>query len=195
MFTGLISEVGTVTSFERDREGAKVTIEAPATSGELEPGGSVAVSGVCLTATRVAEDCFDAEISEQTLRSTRLGELTAGDAVNLELPLRPNDRLGGHIVQGHIDGTATVTQIAEQGFSRVTEIAIDPALTRFVVDCGSVAIDGVSLTVAAAKKDAFTVALIPETIERTTLGELKEGDHVNFEADIVAKYVEGLARG
>lgn len=194
MFTGLISEVGAVASFDRDREGAKVTIEAPATCGELEPGGSVAVSGVCLTATRVAEGAFNAEISEQTLRSTRLGELTAGDAVNLELPLRPSDRLGGHIVQGHVDGTATVTEIAEQGFSRVTEVAINPALIRYIVDRGSVAIDGVSLTVATAKEDAFTVALIPETIERTTLGELKVGDRVNFEADIVAKYVEGLAR-
>jgi len=159
---------------------------------ELAPGDSIAVNGVCLTATVADDGAFEAQAVSETLRRSTLGALEAGSAVNLEAPLRAGERLGGHIVQGHVDGIGTVSEVREQGFSRVLTIDAAPALRRYVAEKGSVAVDGVSLTVSALGEGGFSVALIPETLERTTLGEVVVGDQVNLEVDILAKYVERL---
>jgi riboflavin synthase len=159
---------------------------------ELAPGDSVAVNGVCLTAAAVDGDTFTAQAIEETLRRTSLGGLRAGASVNLELPLRAGERLGGHVVQGHVDGTGTVRATREDGFARVLEIDLEPQLGRYLVEKGSVALDGVSLTVSALGDDAFEVALIPETLARTNLGAVVAGDAVNVEVDILAKHVERL---
>ncbi|HEY2637748.1 MAG TPA: riboflavin synthase, partial [Solirubrobacteraceae bacterium] len=156
------------------------------------PGDSVAVNGVCLTATEVTDAGFRADVMDETLRRSSLGRLAAGDPVNLELPLRPSDRLGGHVVQGHVDGLGEVRAIRAEGFARLVEVATDPELLRYVVEKGSIAVDGVSLTVAELASDSFTVSLIPETLERTTLGTAKIGAAVNLEVDVLAKYVERL---
>ena len=171
-------------------EGGRFTVDAPGL--ELAEGDSVAVNGVCLTATAVDDGGFSADVMEETLRRTALGSLGMGDAVNLELPLRASDRLGGHIVQGHVDGTGTVESVADEGFARVVRIAAPPEVLRYVVEKGSIAVQGVSLTVATMDDEGFTVSLIPETLERTTLGALEPGAPVNLEADVVAKYVERL---
>ena len=185
MFTGLVQRMGTLRSLEAGR----LRVEGPL---ELAEGDSVAVNGVCLTASAVDEAGFSADVMEETLRRTALGGLVAGDPVNLELPLRPTDRLGGHIVQGHVDGTGTVEAVTEEGFSRMVRVAAAPELLRYVIEKGSIALDGVSLTVSAIDDEAFTVSLIPETLERTTLGALEPGRLVNLEVDVVAKYVEKL---
>jgi riboflavin synthase len=185
MFTGLVEGTGTLSSLGDGR----LRIDAEL---ELSDGDSIAVNGVCLTATGVDRDGFSADVMEETLRRTTLGSLTAGDPVNLELPLRAGDRLGGHIVQGHVDGTAAVESVQEEGFARVVRVAAAPELLRYVIDKGSVALDGVSLTVSAVDEEGFTVSLIPETLERTTLGSLATGRRVNLEVDVVAKYVEKL---
>jgi riboflavin synthase len=164
------------------------TVLAP----ELAEGDSVAVNGVCLTATAIAGDRFSADVMHETLRRSSLAEVREGTPVNLELPLRPTDRLGGHVVQGHVDGMGTVRALREDGFSRVVEIAAPPELLRYVVEKGSIAVDGVSLTVASVDGDGFSVALIPETLERTNLGAAVPGTPVNLEVDVFAKYVEKL---
>jgi riboflavin synthase len=155
-------------------------------------GDSVAVNGVCLTATGVGDGGFDADVMPETLRRTSLGELDPGDHVNVELPLRPSDRLGGHMVQGHVDGTGTIDSITDEGFARLVRIAAPAELLRYVVEKGSIAVDGVSLTVFGVDDDGFTVSLIPETLERTTLGLAQPGRTVNLEVDVLAKYVEKL---
>jgi riboflavin synthase len=161
-------------------------------AGELGPGDSIAVNGVCLTATAIDGEAFSADVMAETLRRTSLGAAGPGTRVNLELPLRPADRLGGHVVQGHVDGTGRVARVEEEGFSRVVWFAADPELLRYVVPKGSIAVDGISLTVAALTDTAFSVSLIPETQERTTLGAAAPGAVVNLEADVLAKYVERL---
>jgi riboflavin synthase len=186
MFTGLVSDTGRVAELE----GGRLRVEAPAL--ELAAGDSVAVNGVCLTATAVEEDGFRADVMDETLRRSSLGSLRPGDTVNLELPLRAGDRLGGHFVQGHVDGIGTVESLTEEGFARVLRLGAPPDLLRYVVEKGSIAVDGVSLTVAEIDEDAFAVSLIPETLERTTLGELAPGRSVNLEVDVLAKYVEKL---
>ncbi|HET7198260.1 MAG TPA: riboflavin synthase [Burkholderiales bacterium] len=191
MFTGLVSELGVVSSFERDRQGAQLEV-ATALAGELGEGDSVAVNGVCLTATVVGPGVFRAQAMRETLQRTALDALQVGSRVNLELPLRAEDRLGGHVVQGHVDGTASVRAVREEGFSRVLELECEQRLLRYLVDKGSVALDGVSLTVSALHDDGFSVSLIPETLERTTLGSLRQGAAVNVEVDILAKHVERL---
>jgi len=191
MFTGLVSELGVVSGIERDEQGATLRVSA-ALSGELQDGDSVAVNGVCLTAIAPSADSFGAQAMLQTLERSSLGALHDGSRVNLELPLRAGDRLGGHVVQGHVDGTATVRAVREEGFSRVLELEVPAALLRYVVLKGSVALDGVSLTVSALDDDGLAVSLIPETIARTTLGELREGDVVNIEVDVLAKHLERL---
>jgi riboflavin synthase len=185
MFTGLVQTLGTVVA-----AGERLVVEAPV---ELGPGDSVAVNGVCLTAAQVDDGRFEADVMKETLRRSSLGRLEAGAKVNLELPLRPSDRLGGHFVQGHVDGLGTVSEVADEG-PNARRMAIDtpPELLRYVVEKGSVAVDGVSLTVSAVNDAGFTVSLIPETLERTTLGQLWPGDRVNLEVDVVAKYVERL---
>jgi riboflavin synthase len=191
MFTGLVQELGRVTAVERTVDGARLTISGRL-SGELGEGDSVAVNGVCLTATAVDDGSFQADVMDETLRRCTLGDVQQGSAVNLELPLRASDRLGGHFVQGHVDGTGTVADVREQGFSRVVRIAAAPELLRYVAEKGSVAVDGTSLTVSAVDADSLSVALIPETLRRTNLGAAQPGDTVNLEVDVLAKYVEKL---
>ncbi len=191
MFTGLIADLGSVTAVLAGADGATLTI-ATRLAGELRTGDSVAVNGVCLTATEVDDGHFKAEAMNETLTRSSLGALRAGDRLNLELPLRAADRLGGHFVQGHVDGTGTVRALREDGFARVVEIDVEDALARYLVAKGSVAVDGVSLTVSALLADGFAVSLIPETLARTTLGTLEEGDVVNIEVDVLAKHVARL---
>jgi riboflavin synthase len=191
MFTGLIAELGSVNSLEADGAGATLVIGARL-AGELAEGDSVAVNGVCLTATHVGEGTFQAQAMLETLRRSALGELVPGARVNLELALRADERLGGHVVQGHVDGVGIVGLLSEEGNSRVLEIETDPELARYLVEKGSVAVHGVSLTVSALLPHGFAVSLIPETLRRTNLGELAPGDRVNLEVDILAKHVERL---
>ncbi len=191
MFTGLIADLGTVVALERDGEGATLRI-GTRLAGALRDGDSVAVNGVCLTATEVDEQGFEAQAMIETLERSSLGRLSEGSHVNLELALRAEDRLGGHVVQGHVDGTAVVRGIRQEGFSRVLEIETDPALSRYLVEKGSVAVDGVSLTVSALDERGFSVSLIPETLQRTNLGQIGESSLVNIEVDILAKHVERL---
>jgi riboflavin synthase len=191
VFTGLVAGTGTVESLERDGAGVRLRVRSEL-AGELGPGDSVAVNGVCLTAVEPDGTGFSADVMEETLRRSSLGPLGTGDAVNLELPLRAGDRLGGHIVQGHVDGTGEVDSVREEGRSRVVRIAAPAELLRYVVEKGSIAVDGVSLTVSGVDGDAFEVSLIPETLERTTLGAAAPGRTVNLEVDVLAKYVEKL---
>ena len=191
MFTGLVMEIGKVESIESGVEGARLRI-ATSLGSEIAPGDSVAVDGACLTATTADADGFESETMNQTLDVTSLGGLEAGDRVNLELAMKASDRLGGHIVQGHVDGVGEVIAIAEDGFARRLRVALEPELARYVVEKGSIALSGVSLTVAAVGDDWAEVSLIPETLERTSLGDLAPGDRLNVECDIVAKYVERI---
>ena len=191
MFTGLVQGRGTVTAVTPTDEGARLTIGTEL-AGELAPGDSIAVNGVCLTAIDPSADAFAADVMNETLRRSSLGALRAGGEVNLELPLRASDRLGGHVVQGHVDGLGTVAAVTPDGFARVVRIAAPPELLRYVVEKGSIAVDGVSLTVSAVDATSFSVSLIPETLERTTLGSAEVGRPVNLEVDVLAKYVEKL---
>jgi riboflavin synthase len=193
VFTGLIADVGTVTAVDATAGGVRLTV-ASRLAGELREGDSVAVNGVCLTATAVADGGFGADVMHETLRRSALAEAPAGARVNLELPLRAADRLGGHVVQGHVDGVGAVTDVREDGFARVVTFGAPPELLRYVVEKGSIAVDGVSLTVSALADDAFSVSLIPETLERTNLGAALPGRPVNLEVDVLAKYVEKLVR-
>ncbi|MGB7589251.1 MAG: riboflavin synthase [Solirubrobacterales bacterium] len=191
MFTGLIQDVGTVASVGAAGDGARLRI-ATRLSTEIAAGDSVAVSGVCLTATGANGDGFDAEVMNQTLSTTSLGELKPGGRVNLELAMKASDRLGGHIVQGHVDGVGTISAVSEDGFARRLRVTLVPELMRYVVEKGSVALNGASLTVAALGDGWVEVSLIPETLERTTLGQAVPGEGLNVECDVVAKYVERL---
>jgi riboflavin synthase len=192
MFTGLIADIGGVTALDENEDGATLEI-ATRLAQELGEGDSIAVNGVCLTATEVGDDGFAAQAMRETLDRSALGALTIGARVNLELPLRAADRLGGHVVQGHVDGIGTVSAIDEQGFARVLRVASEePGLGRYLVEKGSIAVNGVSLTVSALREDGFEVSLIPETLGRTNLGRVEVGDKVNLEADVLAKHVERL---
>jgi riboflavin synthase len=193
MFTGLVAASGTVASVEPAGDGSRLTIDAGALAAELADGDSVAVNGVCLTATTIAGERFTADVVAETLRRCSLGPLREGDAVNLELPLRASDRLGGHVVQGHVDGIGTVAAVESQGLGRRIRIDASADLLRYVVEKGSIAVDGVSLTVAEVDRKGFAVALIPETLDHTTLGAAAPGRTVNLEVDVLAKYVEKLA--
>jgi len=192
MFTGLIEDIGRIESLESGEDGARVRI-ATRLAAEIAEGDSVAVNGVCLTATAVDADSFETEAMNQTLTVTALGELKSGGKVNLELAMKASDRLGGHIVQGHADGVGTVAAIEEDGFARRLRVELGPKLIRYVVEKGSITLNGVSLTVADLGESWVVVSLIPETLERTILGEAKVGDKLNVECDVVAKYVERLA--
>ena len=192
MFTGLVEEKGTVTAVEQLGDSVRLTIRGPVVTSDAGHGDSIAVSGVCLTVVDRQQDTFTVDVMAETLKRSTIGELVPGDEVNLELPLRASDRLGGHMVQGHVDGTGTVEDVSEEGFSRVVRVAAPADLLRYVVEKGSIAVDGVSLTVSAVDDDAFEVSLIPETLERTTLGSAAPGRAVNLEVDLLAKYVEKL---
>ena len=191
MFTGLIQDVGQVEDVDRGGDGARLHISTGLVS-EIGEGDSVAVDGICLTATTVNDVGFEVEAMNQTLEVTALGAIEPGARVNLELAMKASDRLGGHIVQGHGDGVGEVLSVAEDGFARRLRVGLGPELMRYVVAQGSVTLNGVSLTVAALDRDWVEVSLIPETLERTNLAELAVGDRVNVECDVIAKYVERL---
>ena len=194
MFTGLVAERGTVRSIqgrEAAADGVRLAIAAPV-ARELERGDSVAVNGVCLTAVEVGADSFVADVIPETLRRSSLAPLAEGDRVNVELPLRAGDRLGGHVVQGHVDGIGVVESVEKEGSARVLRVSAPPEILRYVVEKGSIAVDGVSLTVAETDDEGFAVSLVPETLERTSLGAAEAGRQVNLEVDVLAKYVERL---
>lgn len=191
MFTGLIADLGSIGAIDRAGEGVTLAVRT-SLAGEVGEGDSVAVNGICLTATSVEPEGFTTQAMIETLRRSSLGELSPGSPVNLELAMRAGDRLGGHIVQGHVDGTAVVRDVREEGFSRVLEFEADSSLTRYMVEKGSVAIDGVSLTISSLSDDGFSVSLIPETLTRTNLGGVERGAIVNIEVDVLAKHVERL---
>jgi riboflavin synthase len=197
MFTGLIADLGTIDAIERGSEGTTLEISTRL-AGELADGDSVAVNGVCLTAVDVRPGGFCAQAMAETLRRSTLERLELGSRVNLELALRADARLGGHIVQGHVDGTGKIVGVREEGFARVLDIELDRGgsdnLTRYLVEKGSVALDGVSLTVSELREGGFSVSLIPETLARTRLGEAHVGDRVNIEVDVLAKHVERLLK-
>ena len=191
MFTGLVADLGTVAEVHATTDGVRMAIESPL-AAELAEGDSIAVNGVCLTAVGLCGDRFGADVMHETLRRSSLGEVRAGTRVNLELALQAHARLGGHIMQGHVDGVGAIAATREDGFARVVTIATEPDLLRYVVEKGSIAVDGVSLTVARVAEDEFDVSLIPETLQRTNLGDARVGTPVNLEVDILAKYVEKL---
>jgi riboflavin synthase len=191
MFTGLVADLGTVEAVEQTADGVRLRVRS-ALAPQVGPGDSVAVNGVCLTAVAPDADSFDFDVMHESLRRSALSSLKAGSPVNLELALRADARLGGHVVQGHVDGVGEIGAVREDGFSRVVEIRADAALLRYVVEKGSIAVNGVSLTVSAVGEESFEVSLIPETLERTTLGAGEPGVPVNLEVDVVAKYVEKL---
>jgi riboflavin synthase len=191
VFTGLIGDVGSVAEVHSINGGLGVAITSTLAK-ELNPGASIAVNGVCLTAVASNGDRFEAEVVAETLRCSSLGALEVGARVNLELPLRPEGRLDGHIVQGHCDGVGVITGIRDEGASRVATVAASPVILRHLVGKGSIAVDGVALTVARLDEGSFDVALIPETLERTTFGGATMGRRVNLEADVLAKHVERL---
>ena len=195
MFTGLVEAKGKVEAFRKIAGGgARMTLAAPF-AAELAPGESVAVDGCCLTAISPRRGRFDADLSPETLARTTLGAAAPGRIVNLERALRAGDRLGGHVVQGHVDGTTTVTAIRKQREFEEWSFALPKELARYLVEKGSVALDGISLTVAKLGARSFTVALIPKTLEATALRERGRGGRVNVEVDLLAKYVERLLAG
>ncbi len=181
MFTGLIEELGSLWA----RDGSRFTFEADVVTGDAKVGDSIAVNGCCLTVVAFGPGTWSADVVDETLSRTNLGRLAPGDPVNLERPLRLSDRLGGHVVQGHVDGLGVVVQ-------RPPDLVVRTPDTRYLVEKGSVAVDGVSLTVVEVAEDAFRVAVIPHTAQVTTLGQVRPGDMVNLEFDILAKYVERL---
>jgi riboflavin synthase len=194
MFTGLIAELGKVVEIERGIESAIFTIQAPLLISQIKVGDSVSVNGVCLTATSVKESSFTADVMIQTLKITSLAKLEIGSPVNLELAASLDARMGGHIVQGHVDGVATVVGLVPGEKWARFDIAIPQELGKYIVNQGSIAVDGISLTVGEIDdtNNQVTLWLIPETLERTNLSTKKAGDHVNVEVDVLAKYVERL---
>jgi riboflavin synthase len=194
MFTGLVAGRGHITAADRSDDGVRLTVSTPLV-GELALGDSVAVNGVCLTAVAIENGTFAADVMHETLQRSSLGDAAVGSNVNLELPLRASDRLGGHVVQGHVDGLGTVAAMSDDGFARRIRITAPPDVLRYVVEKGSIAVDGVSLTVAEIDSESFTVSLIPETLQRTNLGLAEPGTRVNLEVDVLAKYVEKLIGG
>jgi riboflavin synthase len=192
MFTGLVRGVGRVESLEPADGAVRLALEAIAVRDAAQPGASIAVDGVCLTVAEPTATGFVADVMPETLRNTTLGEHLPGRRVNLEPALRADDRLGGHIVQGHVDGVGTILGRTPSEHWEVVEVSMPVELGRYLVDKGSITVDGVSLTVVEATDDRFTVSLIPETLARTTLGSRQPGDRVNLEVDVLAKHVEKL---
>jgi riboflavin synthase len=201
VFTGIVEELGEVVALEEFPDAARLTVRGPRVTAGAAAGDSIAVNGVCLTVTGASGATFSADVMGETLSRSGLGALGAGSVVNLERPLRLDGRLGGHIVQGHVDGTGTILERRPGEHWDVMRIAVPPPLARYVVQKGSIAVDGVSLTVSAlgrgpgGGRDWIEVSLIPETLARTTLGRKQPGETVNLEADMIAKYVERLIAG
>ncbi len=192
MFTGIIEHIGTVQSVRTTPDGSRLALLAPGPAVELGEGDSVAVNGACLTKVAGTGEGFEVDVSPESLRKTNLGGLKQGDAVNLELSMRLGDRLGGHMVTGHVDGVGRLARRKPEGESEMVTIEAPEEVMRYIVSKGSVAIDGISLTVAARKEGGFEVAIIPHTARKTTLLTKKPGDPVNLEADLIGKYVERL---
>jgi riboflavin synthase len=191
LFTGLVAGLGDVIDLDRSDRGVRIRV-ATELAQSLADGDSVAVNGVCLTATEVDAGSFAADVMNETLARSSLRDAGRGAKVNLELPLRATDRLGGHVVQGHVDGVGVVESVVEDGFARTVRVRAPADVLRYVVEKGSIAVDGVSLTVAGVDHESFTVSLIPETLQRTTFGGAQPGTAVNLEVDVLAKYVEKL---
>ncbi|WP_107774496.1 riboflavin synthase [Nocardioides sediminis] len=192
MFTGIVEELGTVAAIEEQGDALRLSISAATVLEDTRLGDSIAVNGCCLTVTDLADGTWTADVMAETLDKTSLAGARPGDRVNLERAVTPQTRLGGHIVQGHVDGVGTVLRRTPSEHWEVVEVSLPPHLAPYLVDKGSITVDGVSLTVVEARDDSFTVSLIPETLARTTLGVRGVGDRVNLEADIIAKHVEKL---
>jgi riboflavin synthase len=199
VFTGIVEELGEVVGIDPDGSGARIRIRGRLVTAGAARGDSIAINGVCLTVTGTADGEFSADVMGETLSRSSLGSLRPGAVVNLERPLRPDGRLGGHIVQGHVDGTGTIVARESAGIWETVRISVPPELARYLVEKGSVAVDGISLTISAIgagpADSEFEVSLIPETLARTTLGRKQPGEVVNLEVDMIAKYVERLLAG
>lgn len=195
MFTGIVEELGTVSSITRGKDSAVLRIEGPLVVSDAVHGASIAVNGVCLTVTEHDEHGFTVDVMAETLRRSSLGSLHAGDPVNLERAMAAASRFGGHIVQGHVDGTGEIVARMPGDNWETVEVSLPVDLARYVVEKGSITVDGVSLTVAEVGESSFTVSLIPTTLELTTLGQKRIGDLVNLEVDVLAKYVEKMLGG
>ena len=192
MFTGLVEELGEISAYEGGAAGSRMRIEARLVTTDLSNGDSVAVNGVCLTALDVASDSFGADISPETLERTTLARLAVGVRVNLERAVTPATRLGGHIVQGHVDGTGHFLAASAEGDFHTVRIGYPPELAKYLIYKGSIAVEGISLTIAALSETEFSIAVIPKTWEMTNLSTLNPGDEVNLEVDMIAKYVERM---
>ncbi|GAA2834653.1 riboflavin synthase [Crossiella cryophila] len=195
MFTGIVEERGHLVAVEQLTDAARITVAGPLVTSDAKHGDSIAVNGVCLTVVEATDGTFTADVMRETLQRSNLGKAAAGDPVNLERAAALGQRLGGHIMQGHVDGTGTIAAREPSEHWEIVRVGIPPALSRYLVEKGSVAIDGVSLTVVEVGADYFTVSLIPTTLDLTTLGIRQPGDQVNLEVDVLAKYVEKLASG
>jgi riboflavin synthase len=195
MFTGIVEELGRVVALEQGADSARLTVAGPVVTSDAVHGASIAVNGVCLTVAESRDDEFTVDVMAETLSRTSLGALAVGDRVNLERAMAASSRFGGHIVQGHVDGTATILERTPGDRWELVRFSLPSALARYVVEKGSITVDGVSLTVTGVTDSTFTVSLIPTTLELTTLGHKGVGDPVNLEVDVLAKYVERLLTG
>jgi riboflavin synthase len=195
MFTGIVEELGEIVGLDDLADAARLTVRGPEVASDVANGDSIAVNGVCLTVTSSADGTFTADVMRETLTRSSLGALAPGHPVNLERSVRLADRLGGHLVQGHVDGVGEVVSRRPGEHWDVVRITLPIGLDRYVVEKGSIAVDGISLTVTAVTGDWFEVSLIPETLKRTTLGDKQPGETVNLEVDVIAKYVEKLTTG
>ncbi|MFT4084896.1 MAG: riboflavin synthase [Nocardioides sp.] len=195
MFTGIVEELGTVAGIEQQGDAVRLRIEAARVLADAAPGDSIAVNGCCLTVAARDQDTWTADVMQETLDRTSLAGAGRGDRVNLERAVTPSTRLGGHIVQGHVDGVGTVLRREPSEHWELVTVALPAGLARYLVEKGSITVDGVSLTVVSVSEDSFTVSLIPETLARTTLGTRAVGDPVNLEVDVLAKHVEKLLAG
>jgi riboflavin synthase len=192
MFTGIVEELGTVEGLEDQGDAVRLTVRGPLVTGDADLGDSIAVNGCCLTVASQEGETFTADVMRETLEKTSLGSLAPGGRVNLERAVTPTTRLGGHMVQGHVDGTGTLRRRTPSEHWEVVEVSLPPDLARYLVPKGSITVDGISLTVVDVATDSFTVSLIPETLARTTLGARAVGETVNLEVDVIAKYVERM---
>ncbi|MFH9137280.1 riboflavin synthase [Streptomyces sp. NPDC017524] len=192
MFTGIVEELGEVTAVEQLADASRFRLRGSVVTEGAKHGDSIAVNGVCLTVVDTADGEFTADVMAETLKRSSLGALTTGSRVNLERPMALGGRLGGHLVQGHVDGTGTIVERTPSEHWELVKVSLPPELTRYVVEKGSITVDGVSLTVVDAETDHFTISLIPTTLALTTLGRKQPGDPVNLEVDVLAKYVERL---
>jgi len=195
MFTGIIEELGVVKALKKGADSAAIHVKATVVTSDVKLGDSIAVNGVCLTVVEFSGGVFAAEVMAETLRMTNLGELKPGDRVNLERALSPSGRLGGHIVSGHIDGVGKIKSVVREDIAQVFTVEAPEGIMRYVIKKGSIAVDGISLTVSDMDEGSFKISIIPHTAAQTTLGSKKTGDRVNLESDVIAKYIERLIPG